>query len=107
MIFGIKTKKDKEIEFLKKELISLHESIKKNYLLADTKRVKTYMATYVSSCYDKDNPYYDRFIRESLAMEIGNKLLENVPINFEMDDNSAKVICSVRLEVLENDIYRD
>lgn len=107
MIFGIKTKKDKEIEFLKKELISLHEAIKKNYLLADTKRVKTYMATYVSSCYDKDNPYYNRFIRESLAMEIGNKLLEDVPINFKMDDNSAKVICSVRLEVLENDLYRN
>lgn len=104
MIFGIKTKKDKKIEELQKEIDKLKFQPPK--IIEQPISVSTIGASYILDKYNKAF-IQESWIKGTLANMLAKELIERrLPIEKVKMDN-GDVDYRVRLKVILDDIYRN
>lgn len=104
MIFGIKTKKDKKIEELQKEIDKLKFQPPK--IIEQPISVSTIGASYILDKYNKAF-IQESWIKRTLANMLAEELIERrLPIEKVKMDN-GDVEYRVRLKVILDDIYRN
>ena len=104
MIFGIKTKKDKKLEELQKEIDKLKFQSPK--IIEQPISVSTIGASYILDKYNKAF-IQESWIKGTLANMLAKELIERrLPIEKVKMDN-GDVEYRVRLKVILNDIYRN
>lgn len=104
MIFGIKTKKDKKIEELQKEIDKLKFQPPK--IIEQPISVSTIGASYILDKYNKAF-IQESWIKGTLANMLAKELIERrLPIEKVKMDN-GDVEYKVRLKVILDDIYRN
>lgn len=104
MIFGIKTKKDKKIEELQKEIDKLKFQPPK--IIERPISVSTIGASYILDKYE-ESIIPESYIKSILARSLSEELIERrLPIEKVKMDN-GDVEYRVRLKVILNDIYRN
>lgn len=104
MIFGIKTKKDKKIEELQKEIDKLKFQPPK--IIEQPISVSTIGASYILDKYNKAF-IQESWIKGTLANMLAKELIERrLPIEKVKMDNGG-VEYKVRLKVILDDIYRN
>lgn len=105
MIFGIKTKKDKKIEELQKEIDKLKFQPPK--IIERPISVSTIGASYVLDKWDKSVLQKESWIKGILVNMLAKELIERrLPIEKVKMDN-GDVEYKVRLKVILDDIYRN
>lgn len=104
MIFGIKTKKDKKIEELQRELNEL--KLQPSKIIEKPIQCTTIGASYILDKYNKAF-IQESWIKGTLANMLAKELIERrLPIEKVKMDNGG-VEYRVRLKVILNDIYRN
>lgn len=104
MIFGIKTKKDKKIEELQKEIDKLKFQPPK--IIEKDIQCTTIGASYILDKWDK-SIVPESWIKDTLANMLAKELIERrLPIEKVKMDNED-VEYKVRLKVILDDIYRN
>nr|DAR49604.1 MAG TPA: hypothetical protein [Caudoviricetes sp.] len=104
MIFGIKTKKDKKIEELQKEIDKLKFQPPK--IIKQSIMVSTIGASYLLHSYDESIISESR-IKSVLAGRLSQELIKTgLPIE-KIKLHDGNVWYRVRLKVILNDIYRN
>lgn len=104
MIFGIKTKKDKKIEELQRELNKL--KLQPSKIIEKPIQCTTIGASYILDKWDKA-VVQESYIKSILARRLSEELIKRgLPIEKVKMDN-GNVEYKVRLKVILDDIYRN
>lgn len=104
MIFGIKTKKDKKIEELQRELNNL--KLQPSKIIEKPIQCTTIGASYILDKYE-ESIIPESYIKSILARSLSEELIKRgLPIEKVKMDN-GNVEYKVRLRVILNDIYRN
>ena len=104
MIFGIKTKKDKKIEELQKEIDKLKFQPLK--IIEQPISVSTIGASYVLDKWNKDI-IQESWIKGILANRLAEELIRRGLSVEKVKMDNGDVEYKVRLKVILNDIYRN
>lgn len=106
MIFGIKTKKDKKIEELQKEIDNLKCTLPMPKIINQPIMISTIGASHLLDRYD-ESTIPESYIKSILARSLSEELIKRgLPIEKVKMDN-GNVEYKVRLRVIVNDIYRN
>lgn len=104
MIFGIKTKKDKKIEELQRELNNL--KLQPSKIIEKPIQCTTIGASYILDKYE-ESIIPESYIKSILARSLSEELIKRgLPIEKVKMDN-GNVEYKVRLKVILNDLYRN
>ena len=106
MIFGIKTKKDKKIEELQREIDNLKCTLPMPKIIEQPIMISTIGASHLLDKYE-ESIIPESYIKSILARSLSEELIKRgLPIEKVKMDN-GNVEYKVRLKVIVNDLYRN